>query len=122
MLLSQITTLISPYYSSIGKRVLFILVIAITSHLLVLLVRKISKFYHNRTYKKSSPKILSITSLLTSILVFIIYFLAIGYSLKELGISLTAYVASASVIGLAVGFGSQGIVQDFCHRYNTDHI
>jgi small-conductance mechanosensitive channel len=44
--------------------------------------------------------------------VFIIYFLAIGYALKELGISLTAYVASASVIGLAVGFGSQGIVQD----------
>ena len=29
-----------------------------------------------------------------------------------MGISLTAYIASASVIGLAVGFGSQGIVQD----------
>lgn len=113
MILTQITSAISPQFSTIGRRVLFILAIAIAAHILVLLVKKISKLYHNRTRGKSSPKILSITSLVTSLLVFIIYFLAIGYSLNELGISLTAYIASASVIGLAVGFGSQGIVQDF---------
>ena len=103
---------ISPQFHLIGKRVLFILVIAILAHLLVIIVKKVSKLFHTKTNGKSSPKILSLTSLLTSILVFIIYFLAIGYSLKEMGISLTAYVASASIIGLAVGFGSQGIVQD----------
>ncbi len=113
MILTQITNLISPHFSIIGKRILFILLIAVASHILVLLVRKISKLYFNRIRDKSSPKILSITSILTSTVVFIIYFLAIGYSLKEMGISLTAYIASASVIGLAVGFGSQGIVQDF---------
>jgi small conductance mechanosensitive channel len=37
---------------------------------------------------------------------------AFGIILKEMGISLTAYIASASVIGLAVGFGTQGVIQD----------
>jgi small conductance mechanosensitive channel len=40
------------------------------------------------------------------------YFVAVGMVLKEFGISLTAYLASATIIGLAVGFGSQGLVQD----------
>lgn len=112
MILIQITTILTSPFYTIGKRVLFFLAIAIAAHILVLIVKKSSKFFLNKKSSKSSPKILSITSLLTSILVFIIYFLAIGYSLKELGISLTAYIASASVIGLAVGFGSQGVVQD----------
>lgn len=103
---------ILPQFQSIGKRILFILAIAIAAHILVILVKKGSKLFHSKTRGTSSSKVLSVTSLLTSVLVFIIYFLAIGYALKELGISLTAYIASASVIGLAVGFGSQGIVQD----------
>ena len=32
--------------------------------------------------------------------------------LREFGFSLTTYLASASVVGLAVSFGSQGLVQD----------
>jgi small-conductance mechanosensitive channel len=47
-----------------------------------------------------------------SIAVFAMYFVALGLVLKEFGISLTAYFASATIIGLAVGFGSQGLVQD----------
>jgi small conductance mechanosensitive channel len=42
----------------------------------------------------------------------VIYFLAVGLILKEFNVSLKAYLASASVIGLAIGFGSQGLVQD----------
>ena len=103
---------ISLHFQTIGKRILFVLLIAICAHLLVIIVKRSTKLFHKKTNIKSSPKILSIISLLNSVLIFIIYFLAIGYALKELGISLTAYIASASVIGLAVGFGSQGIVQD----------
>lgn len=80
--------------------------------MVVLLIKKISRFFISKVKGKSLPKTKSVISLLTSIFVFVIYFLAIGYILKELGISLTAYIASASVIGLAVGFGSQGVVQD----------
>ena len=57
-------------------------------------------------------KLRSIGTLATSAIIFTLYFLAIGFILREFGVSLTAYLASASVIGLAVGFGSQGVVQD----------
>lgn len=111
-MLLQIICSILPQFQSISKRVLIIIGIAVCAHVLVLITKKISTILHSKPNGKSSAKIKSVTSLLTSILVFIIYFLAIGYILKELGISLTAYVASATVIGLAVGFGSQGVVQD----------
>jgi len=58
------------------------------------------------------PKVRSIVGLATSSAIFAIYFTAIGFALGELGISLKTYFASATVIGLAVGFGSQGLVQD----------
>jgi small conductance mechanosensitive channel len=32
--------------------------------------------------------------------------------LEEFGVNLTAYLASASIVGLAISFGSQGMVQD----------
>ncbi|MCC5913481.1 MAG: mechanosensitive ion channel [Balneolaceae bacterium] len=43
---------------------------------------------------------------------FVIYFLAFGLILQEFNLSLRAYLASTTVIGLAIGFGSQGFVQD----------
>ena len=49
----------------------------------------------------------SLATLLASGIVFALYFLFIGLILAEFGLSLTAYLASASVLGLAIGFGSQ---------------
>jgi len=97
---------------SILGRILVILIISVGAHAVVIIVRRIRKIFVKSISGRSIAKLTSVTGLLTSILIFIIYFLALGYILKTLGISLTAYVASASVIGLAVGFGSQGIVQD----------
>jgi small-conductance mechanosensitive channel len=39
-------------------------------------------------------------------------FFAVGFILREFGVSLTAYLAAASVVGLAIGFGSQSVIQD----------
>jgi small-conductance mechanosensitive channel len=97
---------------TIHGRILLIVVISVGAHMVVIVVRRISRIFIKTVSGKSIAKLKSITSLLTSILVFLIYFLALGYILKTIGISLTTYVATASVIGLAVGFGSQGIVQD----------
>jgi moderate conductance mechanosensitive channel len=48
-----------------------------------------------------------------SALTFAIYFVALGFVLGELTpITVGQYLASATVIGLAVGFGTQGLVQD----------
>ncbi len=99
-------------YENLGVRILTIIVISIGAHILVIIIKRLSRLTFKSLSGKSGAKVMSAVSLLTSMIVFLIYFLAVGYILKSLGISLTAYMASASVIGLAVGFGAQGIVQD----------
>ena len=58
------------------------------------------------------PKIVSLLTILVSAATFTLYFVAVGLILDLVGLPLTAYLTSASVIALAVGFGSQGLVQD----------
>jgi moderate conductance mechanosensitive channel len=58
------------------------------------------------------PKIATVVSLLVSSATFALWFAAVGVALNQFGLQLTTYFATATVIGLAVGFGSQGLVQD----------
>jgi len=58
------------------------------------------------------PKFVTITQLAAAAVTFVMYFLALGLVLQELGVNLTGYLASASIVALAVSFGSQGLVQD----------
>lgn len=57
-------------------------------------------------------QIRTLTGLLAGALVFTLNFGAFGLVLREFGVSLTAYPASASILGLAIGFGPRGVVQD----------
>ena len=93
-------------------RILVILLIPVIAHLMVILIRRLSGHLMKSLSGTAPSKARSVASLATSTLVFVLYFSAVGFVLKEFGISLTAYLASASVIGLAIGFGSQGLVQD----------
>lgn len=92
-------------------RLLLILGVAVGSHAAALSARWLSRRALG-TRVGSATKVLTITGFATSSLIFAVYFAAIGFALHELGVSLTTYLASASVIGLAVSFGSQGVVQD----------
>lgn len=94
------------------RRIILILLIVLGAHGAVLLVRRLGRIALLSASDKSHAKVRSVASLTKSFLVFSLYFGAFGLILRELGVSLTAYLASASVIGLAVGFGSQGLVQD----------
>lgn len=93
-------------------RLLIIGAIVLGAHLTVLIVRKVGSRLMASMPARSFDKARSVASLLTSATIFFLYFAAIGMVLKEFGVSLTAYLASASVLGLAIGFGSQGLVQD----------
>ena len=86
--------------------------IVLIAHLMVSVIRLLASRLLRLKPGKYTAKISSIISLASSALVFTLYFAAVGFILKEFGISLKAYLASASVIGLAIGFGSQGLVQD----------
>lgn len=54
----------------------------------------------------SKPR--TVIGLAVSACAFGLYFFAVGLILAELGVFLAAYVANATVVGLAIGFGSPG--------------
>ncbi len=63
-------------------------------------------------YRLHKKRTMTLYSLILNISKYVIYLLAIGFILTELGVNYRMYFASLSVVGLAIGFGSQGLVQD----------
>ena len=96
----------------IELRLLIFVGLAIGTHIIVRIIRFLASFAMTGRPNRQYQKLRSVTSLTTSAVIFTLYFLALGFILREFGVSLTAYLASASVLGLAIGFGSQGVVQD----------
>ncbi|MEP4379084.1 MAG: mechanosensitive ion channel domain-containing protein [Alphaproteobacteria bacterium] len=94
------------------QRVALVGAVALGAHLLVYLIRLSATRAMTSAVAAHISKSRTIISLVTSVLIFALYFGAGGFALSELGVSLKTYFASASIIGLAVAFGSQGLVQD----------
>jgi len=95
-----------------AQRALLVVLVAVLAHLLVRLVRMLANRFMVAEFTLDWTKTRTVFSLVISTFIFAVYFGAFGFILQEYGVSLTAYLASASILGLAIGFGSQGIVQD----------
>ncbi len=93
-------------------RFAIVILLALLAHVAALLARQLFLLFGQSYVHTALTKVRTIVHLISGISVFAIYFFAFGLILAEMGVSVTAYLASASVIGLAVGFGSQSIVQD----------
>lgn len=99
---------------------LLIIGLAFLAHLLVKIISvssermiTLTQQHRNRfKFVARQPKFVTLIRLVASTITWAVYFVAIGLVLEECGVNLTAYLASASVIGLAISFGSQGLVQD----------
>jgi len=101
-----------------------ILCLAILAHFLVRFMQFVSDWLIRKSAAKKSPvgfvthqpKFVTLTGLITSALTLVIYSVALGFILSVLGMDtkqfIATYLATASVVGFAVGFGSQGLVQD----------
>ncbi len=63
-------------------------------------------------YRYHKSRTMTVYSIILNASKYMVYVVAIGFVLNELGINYTTYLASLSVVGLAIGFGSQGLVQD----------
>lgn len=106
--------------SSAGVRLLLIVVMVVLIHLTVMGIRHFSEWLVNKSHGKEhplgfvaqQPKFITLIQFVTHSITFVMYFLALGLTLEELGVGLTKYLASAAIIGLAISFGSQGLVQD----------
>lgn len=101
------------------KRMAVIAMIAISCRVLLLIMKVIIHFiiYCDRgplkfIYGRHKNRTMTIYSLLINLSKYVVYLAALGFILTEMGINYTAYLASLSVVGLAIGFGSQGLVQD----------
>jgi moderate conductance mechanosensitive channel len=116
----QIYHLFGKDHSSLGTRLLLILILVILLHLTVKGVKAFSEWIikksnSNKTpfdFVTHQPKFITLIQLISSSATFVMYFVAAGLVLQEFGVSLTKYLASASILALAISFGSQGLVQD----------
>lgn len=73
-----------------------------------IVARRGSQFSERRAQRART-----IASLLRSCVSIVVFSLAIVLSLGELGLDLTPLIASAGVLGVAIGFGARNLVQDF---------
>ena len=101
-----------------------ILGLAVVAHFLVRLVHMISEWIIRKNHVKRNPlgfvtdkpKFITLARLIVSAVTFCIYFLAIGLVFIAVfhfsDTFLKTYLSSAAVVGLALSFGLQGLVQD----------
>lgn len=114
-MIDSLTTWLSSL--PVWARILSIIGLAIAAHVIARVVRHLGERFlgsgrDKEAYLRKYPRIATVITLVISTFTFVVYFAALGLLVQEAGISLKTYVASATVIGLAVGFGLQGLVQD----------
>jgi small conductance mechanosensitive channel len=120
----QKATTVGHEASYLVIQIAVIVCLAVLAHFVIRLVQFIIDWLIRKSAAKKSPvgfvvqqpKFVTLTGLITGALTLVLYSVALGFILWVLGINphqfITTYLATASVVGFAVGFGSQGLIQD----------
>jgi len=99
-----------------GKFITIIIVFVVAKIALSVINKLIEKslipLKKSKNYKKKISRAKTLIPLLQSISKYVIYFISGVMVLRELGVDTTAVIASAGVVGLAIGFGAQSLVKD----------
>lgn len=106
--------------SSMGSRLAMVVILVILLQLIVKVVRTFSEWLIDKSHIQKGhldfvthqPKFTAFIQLLAGAVTFAMYFVAVGLVLQEFGVNLASYLVSASIIGFAISFGSQGLVAD----------
>lgn len=110
----------SPILLHVG----IIVALALLAHMVVKIVHKISEWIIRKNHAERNPlgfvtdkpKFITLARLIVSAITFCIYFLAAGFAFIAVfhfsDTFLKTYLSSAAVVGLALSFGLQGLVQD----------
>jgi moderate conductance mechanosensitive channel len=87
-----------------------VVIIAVTYTAFLIIKGIIYRFIVGR--KKDIPRLQTLASLASNFIGYVLCFVAIVALLDQFGINATGLIASAGIIGLAIGFGAQGLVSD----------
>jgi len=100
-----------------GEKFLTILIIFVIAKIILYLLNKVIKrsftpLKKTKNYQMKIQRANTLIPLLQNIDRYVVYFIASAMALKKFGVDTTAIIASAGVVGLAVGFGAQSFVKD----------
>ncbi|PTE74505.1 mechanosensitive ion channel family protein [Staphylococcus devriesei] len=91
--------------------IIYIIVALIVTRILNKLIEQAFKM-QNRSTKGNKKRSRTLISLVQNVVNYIVWFIVVTTVLSKFGISVEGIIASAGVVGLAVGFGAQTIVKD----------
>jgi small-conductance mechanosensitive channel len=99
-----------------------IVLVVIGAYVLIRVLRAVARKSAELQIRKLPPgvrvqQVRTVASVLTSIGVFVISFIAMLMVLGQLGLNLGPMLASAGIAGLAIGFGAQTLVHDFINGF-----
>lgn len=63
--------------------------------------------------ERSTQRTRTLGNVMSSLASIVIYTVGVGMALGEFGVNLAPFIASAGIVGVAVGFGAQSLVRDF---------
>lgn len=97
-----------------SPRLLFILIVTLFAKITIDIIGIIFKKLMTKMkwIFKDPKKTDAMTDVFSNFFKYAVYFIALGEILKAFNVNPATYIAGASMIGLAVGFGSQGLIQD----------
>ncbi len=99
-----------------GKFITIIIILVVVKIALSVINKLIEKsltpLKKSKNYQKKISRAKTLIPLLQNISKYVIYFISGVMVLRELGVDTTAVIASAGVVGLAIGFGAQSLVKD----------
>ena len=115
-----LTYIIEPFtqpetYTKLATNIIMILIYIVVAWVAIKVINKIiAEFFkmHNKSKKGNKKRSKTLVSLIQNIVKYIIWFIIVTTILSKFGISVEGIIASAGVVGIAVGFGAQTVVKD----------
>src|SRR5438270_5164686 len=99
------------------KLLVILLVAAVMVRILGLLTRHIESMGHHAPAGVRAQQLRTMAGIIRSMGAFVIYFLAAMQVLPLFGIDMKPVLASAGIVGLAIGFGAQTVVKDVINGF-----
>ena len=104
------------FYQNLLANILIIVAYILLGMIVIAISRKVvTKFFKVNEKKKTRYKIKrseTLSTLVQNLISYVVWFIVLTSVLSRFGISVSAILAGAGVVGLAVGFGAQTVVKD----------